>query len=102
VLQHLGESAAPELLPANGTLLHLPQPPILTLSLRTFEEGSALLTLFNASDEMQSTTVTSGLVKFNTANRCDLFGNPLETLPVKNGALEISIAPRRTLTLAIR
>ncbi len=102
VVQHLGEPAAAELLPASGTLLHLPQPPILTLSLRTFDEGSALLTLFNASDEMQSATVTSGLVKINTANRCDLFGNPLETLPVNNGALEISIAPRRTLTLAIR
>jgi alpha-mannosidase len=102
LVQHLGEPAAPELLPASGTLLHLPQPPILTLSLRAFDEGCALLTLFNASDEIQSTTVTSGLVKINTANRCDLFGNPLEALPVNDGALKISIAPRRTLTLAIR
>jgi alpha-mannosidase len=101
VVQHLGEPTAPELLPATGTLLHLPQPPILVLSLRTSNEGCALLTLFNASDELQSATVTSGLVKINTANRCDLFGNPLETLPVKNNALEISISPRQTLTLAI-
>jgi hypothetical protein len=102
VIQHLGEPPAPELFPASGTLLHLPQPPILTLSLRAFDEGSTLLTLFNASDEIQSTTVTSGLAKINTAIRCDLFGNPLETLPVNDGALEISIAPRRTLTLTIR
>jgi hypothetical protein len=72
------------------------------LSLRAFDEGSALLTLFNASDEIQSTTVTSGLAKINTAIRCDLFGNPLETVPVNDGALEISIASRQTLTIAIR
>jgi alpha-mannosidase len=101
LVQHLGEPAAPDLLPAMGTLLHLPQQPILALSLRATAEGDALLTLFNASDETQPATVASGLVQIDTAYRCDLFGNRLETLPVNNGTLEISIAPRRTIILAI-
>jgi alpha-mannosidase len=102
IVQHLGEPAASDLLPTSGTLLHLPQPPILALSLRAFDEGGALLTLFNASDESRRTTITSGLVKINAAYRCDLFGNRSETLPVNNGALEISVAPRRTITLEIK
>jgi alpha-mannosidase len=102
LVQHLGEPSAPDLLPASGTLLHLPQPPVLTLSLRASSEGGALLTLFNASDEIQSTTVSSGLININSAYSCDLFGNQLEALPVNNGVLEFSIAPRRTITLIIR
>jgi hypothetical protein len=102
VVQHLGEPAAPDLLPASGTLLHLSQPPILTLSLRASNEGGVLLTLFNASDEVQLSNIAGGLVKMNTAYRCDLFGNQLEALPVINGALELSVAPRQSVTLAIR
>jgi alpha-mannosidase len=101
LVQHLGEPAAPDLFPPTGTLLHLPQPPILTLSLRAGDDGCILLTLFNASDEIQSATVASGLVKMNTIHRCDLFGNPLEELSVKHGVLEIPVAPRQTITLAI-
>jgi hypothetical protein len=101
VVQHLGEPAASELLPATGTFLHLPQLPVLTLNLRASKEGCTLLTLFNASDQVQSTTVTSALIRIDTANRCDLFGNHLEMIPVQDGALELSIAPRQTLTIAI-
>jgi alpha-mannosidase len=101
LVQHLGEPAAPELLPAAGTLLHLPQPPILTLSLRAAGDGNALLTLYNASDEPQAVMVSSGLVHIHKANRCNLFGMPLEALSVKNGALEITIAQRQTITLSL-
>jgi hypothetical protein len=102
LVQHLGEPAGHEVLPAAGTLLHLPQPPILTVSLRASNEGGAFLTLFNASGETRPATVASGLVKISTAHCCDLFGNPLEALPVNDGLLEISIAPRRTITFYIR
>jgi alpha-mannosidase len=101
-VQHLGEPSAPELLPASGTMLHLPGLPVLTLNLRAVSEGSTLLTLFNASDQVQSAIVSSGLIHIHSANRCDLFGTPLEMLAVDNGAVEVTIAPRQTSTLTIR
>jgi alpha-mannosidase len=101
LIQHLGEPAAPELLPAAGTLLHLPQPPVLTLSLRAAPDGGALLTLFNANDAPQTAVVASGLVHIHSAQRCDLFGDPLDALPVNEGAIAVTLAPRRTVTLAL-
>jgi alpha-mannosidase len=99
LVQHLGEPAAAELLPAAGTLLHLPQPPVLTLSLRAAPDEGALLTLFNASDAPQTAIVASGLVHIRAAQRCDLFGDPLESLSVKDGSIEVMIASRQTVTL---
>jgi len=99
LIQHLGEPAALELLPVAGTLLHLPQPPVLVMNLRAAPEESALLTLFNASDILQTATVSSGLIQIGAANRCDLYGNYLETLSVNNGAVEVTIAPRQTVML---
>jgi hypothetical protein len=101
LVQHLGEPTALELLPATGTLLHLPQPPVLALSLRAAPDGGALLTLFNASDEPQTAVVASGLVHINSEQRCDVSGEPFDTLPAKDGAIEIMLAPRRTVTLAL-
>jgi alpha-mannosidase len=101
-IQHLGEPAAPKLLPAAGTLLHLPEPPILIQGLRAAPEGGRLLTLFNASDQPQTAAVASGLIQIEAAFRCDLFGSPLETLFVENGSVQIPVAPRQTLTLVIR
>jgi hypothetical protein len=71
------------------------------LSLRVAGDGTALLTLYNASDEPQAVIVSSGLVHINKSNRCNLFGMPLEALPVTNGALEITIAQRQTITLTL-
>jgi alpha-mannosidase len=101
VLQPLGEPAEAEQLPASGTLLNLPQPPVLVENLRATAEG-ALLTLFNASDDEQTAVVSSAIVRFTTASRCDLFGVPLEPLAVKDGSVSISIAPRRTYILEIK
>jgi hypothetical protein len=71
------------------------------LNLRAANQGGAFLTLFNASDEPRVAIISSGLVRINKANRCDLLGRPLEILPVQNGALEIKITPRQTITLAL-
>jgi alpha-mannosidase len=101
VIQHLGEPGAPQLLPASGTLINLPQPPVLALSLRATPDGSALLILFNASDNLQTAIVSSGLVHFQTAYRCDLFGNHLEALWVNQGAVEVSMTPRQTITIEL-
>jgi alpha-mannosidase len=101
LVQHLGEPAASDLLPESGTLFNFPQPPILTLNLRAHEDG-ALLTLFNASDETQTATIASGLICIESVHRCDMFGNKFETLTVNNGTVEVTIAPRQTIMLAIR
>jgi alpha-mannosidase len=99
VVQHLGEPATRELLPAAGSLLKLPEPPILVLNLQVVESVGAVLTLFNASDVPQITSVSSGLVQIKTAQHCDLFACPLEPLSVVDGAVEILLAPRQLFRL---
>ncbi|MGE5377576.1 MAG: glycoside hydrolase family 38 C-terminal domain-containing protein [Bacteroidota bacterium] len=101
LVQHLGETPAQELLPATGTLLHLPELPIMILSLRATPAGGALLTLFNASDTTQTASISSGLLEIHSAERCDLFGSHLETLVVNHGTVEINIPQRQIFTLAI-
>jgi alpha-mannosidase len=67
LVQHLGEPAALVLLPATGTLLHLPQPPVLTLSLGAAPDDGALPTRLSASDEPQTAIVSSRLVHIRAA-----------------------------------
>ena len=55
------------LLPATGTLLHLPQPPVLTLSLGAAPDDGALPTRLSASDEPQTAIVSSRLVHIRAA-----------------------------------
>jgi len=83
LIQHPGEPAATRQLPAAGTLLDLPQPPVLTLSLRAAPDGGALLTLFNASDVPQTAVVASRLVRIRAAQRCEMFGEPFDALPIR-------------------
>lgn len=90
VVQHLGEPAAEQLLPATGTMLHLPQPPILTLNLRA-ESGCTILTLYNASDVA---IIQSGLLLIVHAASCGLFGDEQDEIPVKDNSIQIEIAPR--------
>ncbi len=101
VLQHMGEVAAATQLPGSGTLLNLPQPPILTLSLRRSADNGVLVTLLNSSDNSINAALASGLLKFRSAWICDLFGNRLENVQVVNGKLEISITARRIITLLL-
>jgi hypothetical protein len=51
-VQHLGEPITQEKLPNTGTLLHLPEPPVLVLSLHGTLNDGALLVLFNACDSL--------------------------------------------------
>jgi hypothetical protein len=101
VLQPLGEPAEADQLPVSGSLLTLPQPPVLVQNLRSTKEG-ALLTLFNASDQPQTASVAAGLASFIRANRCDLFGTALEALPVNDGSVSVTIAPRQTMLIEIK
>jgi alpha-mannosidase len=101
VIQHLGEQPAEKLLPPSGTLLNLPEAPVLSLSLRKEPEKGMLLTLFNASDNPQVAVVKSGIIRILAASRCDIFGNPLESIEVKDGALKVAIEPRRITTISL-
>ena len=94
LIQHLGEPAAPEQLPASGTLLHLPQPPILTLNMRTDSDAIAI-TLFNASDEVHTAKIQSGTLSIVKATACSLFGEADESIPVEDKSISIEIQPRR-------
>jgi hypothetical protein len=97
---YLGEPTAADLLPESGTLLHVPKPPILTLNLRAHGSG-ALLIFFNAGDAGQRAIISSGLIQIESAYLCDLFDDRIETLHVTDGAIEITIEPRRIATLEL-
>jgi hypothetical protein len=100
LLQHLGEPSDQTPWPASGTLLSLPQPPVLTLHLKPNAEG-VLLRLLNASDAVQRATVGSGLLKIATADRCDLFEQPAAGLAVDAGAVTLELAPRQVVTIQL-
>ncbi|MBI5934840.1 MAG: hypothetical protein HY867_14140 [Chloroflexi bacterium] len=86
LVQHLGEPAATEHLPASGELLRLPQPPILTLNLRA-ESEAILLTLFNASDESQMATIEASILPIVRAERCGLFSEMEEPIPAQENSV---------------
>jgi hypothetical protein len=99
-VQHLGEAAATQLLPASGSLFHLPEPPVLVLSLRT-ESDFTLLTLYNASDEPSVAVVQGGLVSIVHVTRCGLFGEVQESLPMQDNSIQVKIAPRMICVLKL-
>ena len=102
LLQHLGEPTPATPLPASGSLLTLPQPPVLTLHLQTTDDNDILVRLHNASDLQQGATLGSALLTIAAAQQCDLFGQPQGALPVTQGAVRVDLAPRQTVTLRCR
>ena len=100
LVQHTGETPARQLLPPSGTLLRLPEPPVLVLGLAP--AGAALtLTLMNASDQPQPVAVRPGLLRLARAWACDLFGRPVEELAVTGGGVDATLDVRRLLTLRL-
>jgi hypothetical protein len=89
-------------LPASGTLLILPQPPVLTLHLQSIDENDILVRLHNASDDRQSAPLGSALLTIAAAQQCDLFGQPQSALSVTQGSVWVDLTPRQTLTLRCR
>lgn len=100
LLQHMGEPPQPERLPASGTLLHLPEPPVVVMSVEPAEDGLTLA-LFNASDTAHEGAVQPGLLTVERAWQCDLFGQQGAELPVSVGGIKVWIKPRRMLTLRL-
>jgi alpha-mannosidase len=100
LVQHLGEAPLSQTLPLSGTLLHLPEPPIVVQGIARTSEGM-LITLFNASDDVQTASIRSALLTLQHAWHCDLFGTVEQELPVLDHAIEVTIEARRLLTLKI-
>lgn len=103
LLQHLGESpAAGAAWPASGSLLDLPQPPVVVTHVKPAAVGAgALVRLLNASDSAQTARIGSGLVQIARARRCDLLENVLEELPIADGAVVIALQPRELVAVVV-
>ena len=104
VFQHLGEPrAGARPLPARGSLLRLPEPPVLLLTLRPDPaDGSVLLRLLNAGDGPVEAVLGPALLAIRRAARADLPGELLELLPVgEDGTLRLELGPRRLATLRL-
>ncbi len=95
-------------LPRSGSLLVLPEPPVLTQHVLPSawsgagEAGDILLRLVNASDAPQAAAIKSGILVLETAARCDMFGRVLAALPVTGEGVRMELAPREQGTLRIR
>jgi hypothetical protein len=88
--------------PAQGSLLRLPADPILTLHLRAGDEpGTLIVKLWNASDGPAEAVVGSGLLRVQTAQACDLFGQPLEELSVTDGAVRWELPGRQVRVMRL-
>ena len=100
LVQHLGEPSASQELPATGTLLHMPEPPILVLNLRA-EENSIIVTLYNASGESQIATLRGGILSILRAAVYGLSGEEKELLPVVENSISVEILPRMISTIRL-
>lgn len=108
--QPLGEPQITQpALPMAGSLLTLPEPPVLVLHIKPAGDvgaaaGSVLVRLLNASDQPQPATLGSALLRIVAAQECDLFANPVAELPVTQGQVTVTLAPRqvKVVRLALR
>ncbi|MEI6520507.1 MAG: hypothetical protein WCO98_10805, partial [bacterium] len=101
IIQTSKESKRPQTtLPPVGTLLNLPAQPVLTLHAMPSSwanpqsEDGILLRMVNASDTPQTAAIGSGLLKIESAELCDIFGNATGNLAVKDGTVNIEMLPR--------
>jgi alpha-mannosidase len=97
VVQPLGEPAVqPPTLPASGSLLRLPEPPVLCLHTKPAKNGQGwIIRLLNASDQPQTAQLGSALLKIKAARRCGLFEEPVEELVVNKETVSVEIPARR-------
>jgi alpha-mannosidase len=108
LFQHLGEPRAGVPLPSTAALLRLPEAralgtPVLTLHVKPAERAPGLIVrLLNASDQPQPAEVASGALQIVSAQVCDLLEQPLQALRVEQGAVQVELAPRRTVTLLLQ
>jgi hypothetical protein len=103
LLQSLGEPQVDgQRLPLVASLLRLPEPPALVLHVRPgVDAGMIVVTVVQASDEPGTATIAAGALRFGKAWRGDLFGNPVETLPVAGNEVRIALEPREVATIIL-
>jgi alpha-mannosidase len=109
VMQSCIESPRPHTpLPACGTLLKLPAPPVLPLHMLPASWANPgapdgiLLRLVNASDAPQTARIGSGLLQISAAERCDVFGAVIEELSIEAGAIAVAMPPRGLAVVRLR
>jgi alpha-mannosidase len=97
LMQHFGETPAePTTLPASGSLLELPGGSVLPIHVKAAEDGSGIIVrLLNASEQAQTATLGSGLLKIAQAKLCDLLENQQRNLSVNDGKVSIDIPARQ-------
>lgn len=100
LLQQLGEPASQPRWPTRGSLLSLPELPVLTLHVKPSPEGT-VVRLLNTSDSPQQATIRAGLLSFQSAQRCDLFEQPEAELAVTQNQLSLELAPRQVVTVKL-
>lgn len=98
LFQQLGEPVARTPWPDSGSLLKLPEPPVLVLQVKPVAEG-VVVRLLNASETAQSATLGAGLLPIAAAKRCDLFEQAVAELPVHGGVLSLELEPRQVVTI---
>ena len=102
LLQHMGEPSSDRTWPAAGTLLNLPQPPVVVLNVKPVAGAPGIVVrLFNASDAEQTATIGSGLVRIVAAHTCDLLENPQSDLPVQDGTVVVRMPARRVAVVQL-
>lgn len=106
LVQPLGESpitTSSLSLPASGTWLQLPQPPVLTLHVKPAADGQGVIVrLLNASDQPQTAVIGSGLACIRSAQQCDLFETTLAELAIVEGRCSLSLAARRVAVVRLQ
>jgi len=60
-----------------------------------------VITLVQAADSGAPAVIAPGAVSFTGAYQCDLLGNLQNELPLEEGALHLSLAPREIATVCL-
>jgi len=94
--QHLGEPAIDGArLPRVGSLLRLPDPPVLPLRVKPFGVGRALLLrLLNTSDTPTTARIGSADLRIRSARQANLLEQPGDPVVVEAGHVRIDLGPR--------
>lgn len=96
LFQHLGEPfEAQSLLPANGSLLNMPDAPIIVMHIKQADDDTGVIVrLVNASDSIQTATLSSNLLQIQSAELCDLTEAVHSNIDVVNGSVSMEIESR--------
>ncbi len=98
IFQHLGEPLiADNPLPAEGTLLNLPDEPVQVMRIKQATDGDGMIIrLINTSDEEQTATIGSNLLTITEVNLCDSLEVDGDVVDVNDGTIQVTL-PKRAM-----